>query len=309
MYKRQTHGGTGLGLPISKRFAELMGGDVSVSSEKGKGSVFSIFVPRVCADQEDVEDSNVENIDNENICVLIDDDVAMHDLIRRTIVKAGMRLIGATDGEQGLKMVRELKPKLILLDVLMPGRDGWSILRECKSDDELKDIPVVMVSQMSQENLASSLGADDYLTKPIDRAKFLKTVSSLIGADHKNKTILVVDDDANTRDILARSLIDVGYEPVLAKDGKDGLTKLDKNPSLIVLDLEMPRMDGFEFLENLIEMKEESERPNVLVYSGKDLTDVQAELLNQNVEGLIKKDEVSINQLPGLVSKILKKTN
>ena len=302
-----THGGTGLGLPISKRFAELMGGDVSVSSEKGKGSVFSIFVPRVCSDQEDIEESNIENVENENICVLIDDDVAMHDLIRRTIVKAGMRLIGATDGEQGLKMIRELNPKLILLDVLMPGRDGWSILRECKSDEELKDIPVVMVSQMSQENLASSLGADDYLTKPIDRAKFLKTVSSLIGIDNENKTILVVDDDANTRDILARSLIDSGYEPVLAKDGKDGLNKLDKNPSLIVLDLEMPRMDGFEFLENLIELKEESERPNVLVYSGKDLTDVQSELLNQNVEGLIKKDEVSINQLPGLVSKILKK--
>ena len=303
-----THGVTGLGLPISKRFAQLMGGDVGVSSEKGKGSVFSIYIPRICSEQEDISEINVENIDDENICVLIDDDVAMHDLIRRTIVKAGMRLIGATDGEQGLKMIREVKPKLILLDVLMPGRDGWSILKECKTDEEIKDIPVVMVSQMSQEKLASSLGADDYLTKPIDRAKFLKTVSSLIGADDANKTILVVDDDANTRDILERALVDAGYEAVLAKDGKDGLSKLDKDPALIVLDLEMPRMDGFEFLENLIEIKEESERPNVLVYSGKDLTDVQEELLKQNVEGLIKKDDVSINQLPGMVSKILSKS-
>ena len=232
----------------------------------------------------------------------------MHDLIRRTIVKAGMRLIGATDGEQGLKMIREVKPKLILLDVLMPGRDGWSILKECKTDEEIKNIPVVMVSQMSQEKLASSLGADDYLTKPIDRAKFLRTVSSLICADDKNKSILVVDDDANTRDILERALVDAGYEAILAKDGKDGLSKLNKDPALIVLDLEMPRMDGFEFLENLIEIKEESERPNVLVYSGKDLTDVQEELLKKNVEGLIKKDDVSINQLPGMVSKILSKS-
>ena len=131
---------------------------------------------------------------------------------------------------------------------------------------------------------------------------------SLIGADDKNKTILVVDDDANTRDILERALVDAGYEAILAKDGKDGLSKLNKDPALIVLDLEMPRMDGFEFLENLIEIKDESERPNVLVYSGKDLTDVQEELLKQNVEGLIKKDDVSINQLPGMVSKILSKS-
>ena len=119
---------------------------------------------------------------------------------------------------------------------------------------------------------------------------------------------LVVDDDANTRDILERALVDAGYEAILAKDGEDGLSKLDKEPALIVLDLEMPRMDGFEFLENLIEIKEESERPNVLVYSGKDLTDVQEELLKQNVEGLIKKDDISINQLPGMVSKILSKS-
>ena len=227
----------------------------------------------------------------------------MHDLIKRTVKKAGMTLIGATNGEQGLNMIRESKPKLILLDVLMPGRDGWSILKECKSDKEIKDIPVIMVSQMSQETLAFSLGADDYLTKPIDRDKFLNMVTNLLGTS-KNKKILIVDDDANTRDILARALDDAGYEPFLAKDGKEGLDNLDKNPALIVLDLEMPRMDGFEFLENFVEMDFE-EKPNILVYSGKDLSEVQEELLRKNVAGLVKKDEVSINQLPGMVTKLL----
>ena len=120
----------------------------------------------------------------------------------------------------------------------------------------------------------------------------------------KNKKILIVDDDSNTRDILVRALKDVGYEPYLAKDGKEGLENLDKNPALIVLDLEMPRMDGFEFLENFVEMEFE-EKPNILVYSGKDLSEVQEDLLKKNVAGLVKKDEVSINQLPGMVTKLL----
>ena len=298
-----THGGTGLGLPISKRFAELMGGGVTVSSEKGVGSIFSIFIPRICEETEELENEEIETLEGENICILIDDDIAMHDLIKRTVKKAGMTLIGATNGEQGLNMIRETKPKLILLDVLMPGRDGWSILKECKSDEAIKDIPVIMVSQMSQETLAFSLGADDYLTKPIDRDKFLNTVTNLLGTSD-NKKILIVDDDANTRDILGRALKDSGYEPFLAKDGKEGLDNLKKNPALIVLDLEMPRMDGFEFLENFVDMDFEK-RPNVLVYSGKDLSEVQEDLLRKNVAGLVKKDEVSINQLPGMVTKLL----
>ena len=298
-----THGGTGLGLPISKRFAELMGGGVTVSSEKGAGSVFTIFIPRICDESEELENEEISSLEGENLCVLIDDDIAMHDLIKRTVKKAGMTLIGATNGEQGLNMIRESKPKLILLDVLMPGRDGWSILKECKSDESIKDIPVIMVSQMSQETLAFSLGADDYLTKPIDRDKFLKTVTNLLGSS-TNKRILIVDDDSNTRDILGRALNDAGYEAFLARDGKEGLENLDKNPALIVLDLEMPRMDGFEFLENFVEMDFEN-KPNILVYSGKDLSEVQEELLRKNVSGLVKKDEVSINQLPGMVTKLL----
>ena len=299
-----THGGTGLGLPISKRFAELMGGGVTVSSEKGKGSVFTIFIPRICEEAEDLENEEVSALAGENLCVLIDDDIAMHDLVKRTIKKAGLTLLGATNGEQGLNMIRETKPKLILLDVLMPGRDGWSILKECKSDESIKDIPVIMVSQMSQESLAFSLGADDYLTKPIERNKFLDIVKKFVSKESKNNTILVVDDDENTRDILSRALEDNGFKAITAKDGNEGLNQLVNDPTLIVLDLEMPRMDGFEFLEKFVTMEFKS-KPNVIVYSGKELNEVQEELLKANVEGLLKKDEVSINQLPNLISKVL----
>ena len=301
------HGGTGLGLPITKKLAEMMGGDVIVTSELGVGSVFTLYVPRERPqDYDELEQGNTIDklTEEEKIVVLIDDDVAMHDLIRRTLSKIGLKLVGAVDSEKGMQIVREMKPKLLLLDVLMPGRDGWSILKECKSDPELKDMPVVMVSQLSQDVLSQSLGADDYLTKPINRDLFLETVSKHISSTDHDGTVLIIDDDADVRDLLSRMLSDAGFKFDTAKDGKEGLEKLNKNPNLIVLDLEMPRMDGFEFLENYMKEFNETERAPVLVYSGKDLTEVQREILEKNVAGMVKKDEVSMDELSAIVTNI-----
>jgi CheY-like chemotaxis protein len=301
------HGGTGLGLPITKKLAEMMGGDVLVTSVVGEGSVFTLYIPRECPqDYDEVEEGNaIEKLqESEKVVVLIDDDVPMHDLIRRTLSKIGLTLVGATDSEKGMQIVREMKPRLLLLDVLMPGRDGWSILKECKSDPELADMPVVMVSQLSQDVLAESLGADDYLTKPIDRGLFLETVTRLMGDSSDQQSVLVIDDDADVRDLLSRMLVDAGWSAETAKDGKDGLEKVKAKPSLIVLDLEMPRMDGFEFLEAYMRDYTAQERAPVLVYSGKDLTDVQKELLDENVAGMVRKDDVSMDELSAIVKSI-----
>ena len=301
------HGGTGLGLPLSREMAQMMGGDITLTSELGVGSVFTLKLPRDCSqDEHEVSDFVLEGIDDdEKLVVLIDDDVTMHDLIKRTLNKIGLTLVGATDSERGMQMVRETKPKLLLLDVLMPGRDGWSILRECKSDPELKDMPVIMVSQLNQDTLANSLGADDYITKPIDRELFLKTIKNILGdGDTDNNKILIIDDDENTRDLLSRMLKEGGWVPKTAKDGKEGLDQLGEDPALIVLDLEMPRMDGFEFLNQYIETVNEEDRCPILVYSGKDLTDVQKELLENNVEALVRKDEVSMDELSTIVKGI-----
>ena len=306
------HGGTGLGLPITKKLAEMMGGDVEVESELGKGSNFILYVPREASEQVSEEDDLVDFDslnDNEKIVVLIDDDATMHELIRRTLSKIGLTLVGATDSEKGLQIVREIKPKLLLLDVLMPGRDGWSILKECKSDPELKNISVVMVSQMQQDKLSQSLGADDYLTKPIDRELFIERITKILSkSNSKNDKILVIDDDQNTRDILSRMLKDAGWIAITAKDGKDGLKKIKQDPAMIVLDLEMPRMDGFEFIEEYMQLYKKSERKPILVYSGKDLSEVQKDLLEKNVTALIKKDDVSIEELSSVVKNIYKKT-
>ena len=302
------YGGTGLGLPISKKFAEMMGGDVIVTSEEGVGSVFTMSVPRECPEynEDEVEGSVINLDDQDNLVVLVDDDVAMHDLIKRTISKLNLTLLGATNSEKGMELIREVKPKLILLDVLMPGRDGWSLLKECKTDKDLKDIPVIMISQLNQSNLASSLGANDYLTKPIDRTHFINTLKRILGTDTQNQKVLVIDDDKDVRELLSRLLKDAGYRPIDARDGKEGLERTKDEPALIILDLEMPRMDGFEFLDNYIKDVPEEKRAPVLVFSGKDLTDVQEDLLKERVIGLVKKDDVSMDKLSQMIQGIVK---
>ena len=301
--------GTGLGLSLTKSYAELMGGRVEAESEKGVGSTFAFVIPRDFSNDDAAEanDPIVRNLDDQSIVVLIDDDPAMHDVVKRTLSKSGVTMLGATNGERGLEIVRESKPKLILLDVYMSGRDGWSILREVKSDPELKDIPVVMVTQLSEERFAKSLGADGYFTKPIDRKRFVEEISRILGAASPSEQVLVIDDDENTRTLLSRILAEEGWQSIVANDGIDGLEKIhelgekDQKPSLIVLDIDMPRMDGFEFLEVYSRDIPAELRSPVLIFSGKDLSTMQHDLLGQyeNVKGVQSKEDV-----PGLTALI-----
>jgi len=301
--------GTGLGLSLTKSYAELMGGRVEVKSEKGVGSTFAFIIPRefLNEDTEEINDPIVRNLDDQSIVVLIDDDPAMHEVVKRTLSKSGVTMVGATNGERGLEIVRESRPKLILLDVYMSGRDGWSILREVKSDPELKDIPVVMVTQLSEERFAKSLGADGYFTKPIDRKRFVEEISGILGAASPSEQVLVIDDDENTRTLLSRILAEEGWRSIVANDGIEGLEKInelgekDEKPSLIVLDIDMPRMDGFEFLEVYSRDIPVERRSPVLIFSGKDLSTMQQDLLIQyeNVKGVQSKEDV-----PGLTALI-----
>ena len=244
------YGGTGLGLSISKHFAEMMGGGVEVSSKVGEGSTFSIFVPRVSLDEEQIEEEDFENPEiqkGDEYILLVDDDKATHDVVKRAIKKEGHTVFSCFDGDEGIEQARKVEPKLILLDVLMPGRDGWSVLKELKKDKKLKNIPVVITSVLNEESLASSLGADDYMKKPIDRTFFLNIVKRYI--TEKDQKVLIVDDDENTRDLLNKNLNNEGYLSIDAKNGEDALERVKEKPDLIVLDLDMPKMDGFEFIE------------------------------------------------------------
>ena len=297
------YGGTGLGLSISKHFAEMMGGGVEVTSEVGEGSTFSIFVPRVTEDQIEEDDSDIQNpalSEGDEYILLVDDDKATHDVVKRAIKKEGYTVYSAFDGDEGMEQARKTIPKLILLDVLMPGRDGWSVLKEIKNDVKLKDVPVVITSVLNEESLATSLGADDYMKKPIDRSFFINLVKRYI--TEKDQKVLIVDDDENTRDLLAKIINSEGYLSIDAKNGEDALERAKEKPDLIVLDLDMPRMDGFEFIEASREL---GLNIPIVVFSGKDITAVEEKMLSKYTEGIVKK-ESKVEALVKEVNQILK---
>jgi PAS domain S-box-containing protein len=189
------HGGTGLGLTICKRFCEMLGGAVTADSTVGEGTTFSILLPTEqgasAGETSEVEDDGVRDrsraderhhvdaLDHKESgarVLIIDDDPAVHDLMRRFLEPQGARIFSAFSGAQGVGLAGDLQPDLILLDVMMPGQDGWSVLSELKSDSQLGEIPVVMVTMVDEKSIGFALGATDYLLKPVQRERIIKVL-------------------------------------------------------------------------------------------------------------------------------------
>jgi CheY-like chemotaxis protein len=169
------YGGTGLGLAISRKFCQLMGGDITVASEPGKGTTFTMHLPAVVAEGKTAADQPEGGLEAESRTgtpvLVIDDDPTVHDLMRRFLGKEGFKVVPALSGEEGLRLARASVPDVIVLDVQMPTMDGWQVLQQLKADPALKDVPVVLITMMDQKSLGYSLGANDYLLKPVDREK------------------------------------------------------------------------------------------------------------------------------------------
>jgi CheY-like chemotaxis protein/nitrogen-specific signal transduction histidine kinase len=283
------YGGTGLGLAISRRFCQLMGGDVTVDSVPGKGSTFMVRIPveppRIIITGETEAFVPVVNAP----CILIvDDDDDARRLLRRHLVRAGYRVEEARDGVSALAAARALKPAVVTLDVLMPGMDGWAVLAEFKADPELADIPVVMASIIEESRLGFTLGAAEYITKPIDRKRLLSALDRLAGRG-PGATALVVEDDETSRTMLKRTLERAGWKVTLAENGRVGLDRLrEATPGVVLLDLMMPEMDGFQFLEEMRQNPEWQALP-VIVITAKLLTDSDRQRLNGGVEAIVAK--------------------
>lgn len=309
------YGGSGLGLAISRHFCRMMGGDIAVASEPGKGSVFTVTLPRVVVQPPGGDGEgggSVGSVDrgggghealaadggvpsagdhagDAHIVLAIDDDPSVRDLLGRALGRQGYRVVGADSGPQGLALARQLRPDVITLDVMMPGMDGWSVLAALKADAALADIPVVMLTMTSDKHMGYALGASHFLMKPVDRGELNRVLSRYLGGA-QGRQVLVVEDDANTRELLCRALEGNGAQVGEAAHGLDGLRWLAANgaPDLILLDLMMPEMDGFEFIEAL-KRDEAYARVPVIVVSAKDLDDEDRARLSGGVVRILEK--------------------
>ena len=297
------YGGTGLGLAITKRFCQMMGGDITVASSLGQGSTFVIELPTLVDDlkaktaHEEEEPAIIAEVitptlppieAQADLVLVIDDDPYMPDMIKRILSKEGFRVESAHEGEEGLRRARELQPDAIILDVMMPGMDGWSVLNALKADSQLAHIPVVMATMIDDKNLGYTLGASDYLTKPIDRSQLL-TVIRKYRHNLPTNLALIVEDEPDARTIMRWLLEKEGWTVQEAENGRDGLEHIVRQtPDLILLDLMMPEMDGFQLVEELHQHEQWRNIPVVIV-TAKEITPEDRQRLNGWVEKVLQK--------------------
>ncbi len=295
------YGGTGLGLALSRRFCHLLDGDLTVESELGQGSTFVIDLPMqrtVTAESEAPAPGRATpaTADVQRTVLVIDDDPTVHDLLRRYLQRDGFHVETAISGEEGVARARDVQPDIITLDVLMPHVDGWSVLHTLKADPDLTEIPVIMLTIVDDKNLGFSLGASEYLSKPVTKAKLLSVIQRHAGRNGPLR-VMIVEDDAETRALMRRFLVAEDYVVAEAENGRVGLESLeDAKPQVIILDLMMPEMDGFEFLERLKRDARWRSVP-VIVVTAKLLTHQDRAALNGYVERVLRKGEQPLDTL------------
>ncbi len=306
------YGGTGLGLTITRHFCSLLGGTLDVSSTPGEGTEFKMRLPRTLdlheqADErsEDTAEPTRRGGDGE-LVLIVDDDPNAQQLLERALLRDGYQVSCASNGNEGLFLAEQLEPDVITLDIMMPLMDGWTMLERLRQNQKLADTPVILVTMVDERERGMAIGADHYLSKPIDRKELLALMQRYRQpATHGE--VLIVEDDEASRELVSRLLRREGFGVIEATNGREGLEALDDStPDLIILDLMMPEVDGFEFLSRFRE-RDDCESIPIVVLTAKNLTDQDYAVLNDKVERIVRKAGSTTHTMTREVTEIVRK--
>jgi signal transduction histidine kinase/CheY-like chemotaxis protein/ligand-binding sensor domain-containing protein len=288
------YGGTGLGLSLVKKFVELQRGTIHVESTLDEGSAFTFTLPVRFSGA--AIPSPIVNADGsvvppgERVLVVEDDDIA-YESISTYLGSVGFVTIRARHGDEALRLARSMRPVAVTLDLVLPGMEGWEVLRKLKSDDETSAIPVVIVSMIDNRELGLAFGADDYFTKPVDYPRLMRRIREITQQTPApaRPRLLLIDDDASVHEMLEQELAREGYQLDQAYSGREGLARAEESkPDVIILDLAMPGMSGFEVAEALKE-RESTSRIPILILTAHELSADAREQLRTGTSGLIMK--------------------